>query len=262
MKNKYINKADFQKSIIEKVRPFEGKMLDQVKDYFRVETTWASNALEGNTLTLSETKVLIEDGLTVGGKPLRDLLEAVGHAEAYDFIFTLLKNKNITEENVKAIHYLFYKKIDEKEAGNYRQEQVVITGSNYPVTLPQNIKKEMEKLSAWIKSERSKFHPIEFAAELHKKFVFIHPFSDGNGRTARLLMNLALMQDGYLPAIIPFIRRVDYIGALEKAHRDPSDFITLIAEMETEEQKSFIRLLGLNDEQQISKEDSSWELEV
>lgn len=241
----YFKLADEQKKIIDQIRPFEGAMLEQVKDYFRIETTWSSNALEGNTLTISETKVLIEEGLTIGGKPLRDTLEAVGHAEAYDFIFTLINEKTITEKIIKEIHRLFYQKINSDEAGRYRTSQVIITGSAYGVVLPENIENEIGALIEWIKINRRQLHPIEFAANLHKYFIFIHPFFDGNGRTARLLMNLALIQDGYLPAIIPIIRRVDYMSSLEKAHRQSNDFITLIAEMEVEEQKALIRMLGL-----------------
>lgn len=147
----YFKLADEQKKIIDQIRPFEGAMLEQVKDYFRIETTWSSNALEGNTLTISETKVLIEEGLTIGGKPLRDTLEAVGHAEAYDFIFTLINEKTITEKIIKEIHRLFYQKINSDEAGRYRTSQVIITGSAYGVVLPENIENEIGALIEWIK---------------------------------------------------------------------------------------------------------------
>lgn len=240
-----INKIDLFQEKIQALRPLEGEMLDQIRDYYRVGITWTSNAMEGNTLTESETKVLLEDGLTVGGKPLRDVFEAVDHAKAYDFMFTLMKTYRIDEEAVLGIHKLFYQNIEPEYAGRYRNIPVIITGSHYPTTAPGKIKKEMEQLFQWIKQERSQMHPVEFAAQLHKRFVFIHPFKDGNGRVARLLMNLALIQDGYLPAVIPPILRMDYITFLERAHREDRDFIEFIAERELESQKEILRLFHI-----------------
>jgi len=238
-------KLDLYQSTINRLRPFEGEMLQQLKDFYRVGLTWTSNALEGNSLTESETKVLIEDGLTVGGRPLRDMFEAVGHAKAYDYMFTLLGNKEIRKEDILNLHKLFYQNIEEEFSGKYRDIPVVISGSNYPVTKVESIQSEIEGLCKWINAERKKYHPVEFAALLHKKFVFIHPFKDGNGRVARLLMNTALVQDGYLPALIPPILRSDYIRLLEKAHEDDRSFVNFIAERELESQKDFLRLLHI-----------------
>lgn len=241
----HLKKLDLYQNTINELRPFEGEMLKQIKDFYRVGLTWTSNALEGNSLTESETKVLIEDGLTVGGRPLRDMFEAVDHAKAYDYMFTLLANKEITEQNILYLHKLFYQNIDEEFAGRYRDIPVFISGSNYPVTKVENIKNEIEDLCKWMKTERKKYHPVEFAALLHKQFVFIHPFKDGNGRVARLLMNTALIQDGYLPALIPPILRSEYISLLEKAHEDDSSFINFITDRELESQKDFLRLLHI-----------------
>jgi len=238
-------KLDLYQSAINELRPFEGEMLKQIKDFYRVGLTWTSNALEGNSLTESETKVLIEDCLTVGGRPLRDMFEAVDHAKAYDYMFTLLGNKEITERDVLYLHKLFYQNIEEEFAGKYREIPVFISGSNYPVTKVENIQSEIEDLCKWIIAERKKYHPVEFAALLHKRFVFIHPFKDGNGRVARLLMNTTLIQDGYLPALIPPILRSEYITLLEKAHKDDRSFINFIAERELESQKDFLRLLQI-----------------
>lgn len=241
----HFKKIDLYQSKINELRPFEGEMLKQIKEFYRIGLTWTSNALEGNSLTESETKVLIEDGLTVGGRPLRDTFEAIDHARAYDYMFTLLANKEITEENILYLHKLFYQNIDEEFAGRYRDIPVFISGSNYPVTKKEAIKDEIEDLCEWIKSERKKYHPVEFAAILHKKFVFIHPFKDGNGRVARLLMNTALIHEGFLPALIPPILRSEYISLLEKAHKDDGEFIHFIAERELESQKDFLRLLHI-----------------
>lgn len=236
---------DLYKANIDECRPFEGEMLGQLKDYYRIGFTWSSNALEGNTLTESETKVLLEDGLTIGGKPLRYTFEAIGHAKAYDFMFTLLKNRTITERDILTLHQMFYESIESEHAGKYRDMDVFISGSKYPVAEPRRIQTEMEELFQWIEVEREKIHPVVFAAQLHKRFVFIHPFKDGNGRIARLMMNTALIQDGYLLAVIPPVLRHEYIQLLEKAHRDDKPFEEFIAEMVIESQKEVMRLMHM-----------------
>lgn len=236
---------DLYKHTIDERRPFEGEMLTQIKNYYRIGLTWSSNALEGNTLTESETKVLLEDGLTVGGKPLRYTYEAVGHAKAYDFMFTLLKNRVITESYILTMHQMFYESIEKDYAGKYRDVDVFISGSRYPVSETKHIQAEMDSLFQWIAKERNLFHPVVFAAQLHKCFVFIHPFKDGNGRIARLIMNTALIQDGYLPAVIPPVLRHEYIELLEKAHRDDKPFEQFIAERVIESYKEIMRLLHI-----------------
>jgi Fic family protein len=236
---------DLYKKEIDKHRPFVGDMLKQIKAYYKIGLTWSSNALEGNTYTESETKVLLEDGLTVGGKPLRETFEILGHGKAYDFMFTLIKGKEITEEHVLTMHKLFYEDIEENYAGKYRNINVIITGSKYPVTDYNNINFEMSELFNWINNNRQNYHPVEFAALLHKRFVFIHPFKDGNGRVARLLMNMTLIQDGYLLAIIPPILRNDYIALLEKAHKNDKAFVEFIAERVKESEKEIMRLLHI-----------------
>lgn len=233
------------KKLIDERKPFEGELLKQLKEYYRIGLTWSSNALEGNTLTESETKVLIEDGLTVGGKPLRYTFEALGHAKAYNFMFTLLKNKTIREKDIYTMHYMFYENIEKEYAGRYRDMHVFVSGSKYPVTEPDNIQIEMDSLFQWIMAERNNFHPVKFATQLHKRFVFIHPFKDGNGRIARLIMNTALIQDGYLPAVIPPVVRHEYIELLERAHRDDKPFEKFIAERVIESQKEIMRLLHI-----------------
>lgn len=236
---------DLYQAQINKRRPFQGELLKQLKAYYRIGLTWSSNALEGNTLTENETKVLLEDGLTVGGKPLRYTFEALGHAKAYDFMFTLLKNRTITERDILTLHRLFYENIDREHAGKYRDLDVFISGSKYPVTEPGDIRREMDEFFQWIEAERKRMHPVVFAAQLHKRFVFIHPFQDGNGRIARLIMNTALIQDGYLLAVIPPVLRHEYIQLLEKAHSNALPFQQFIAERVLESQKEIMRLLHL-----------------
>lgn len=240
-----LKKVDCFQKEINSLRPFEGDMLEQIQDYYRVGLTWTSNALEGNTLTESETKVLLEDGLTVGGKPLRDVLEAVDHAKAYDYMFTLLQSHSITEQTALRLHELFYRNIEPEYAGRYRDIRVIITGSHHPTTAPDKLDREMGRLFQWVKEERDHYHPVEFAAQLHKMFVFIHPYKDGNGRVSRLLMNTALIQDGFLPVIIPPILRREYVSLLERAHENDAPFTEFIAERELESQKEILRLFQI-----------------
>lgn len=161
------------------------------ENLYRVALTWSSNALEGNTLTEIETKILLEDGLTAGGKPLRDTYEAIGHGRAYDFMFSLLHGDGVSEEDILTLHKLFYKEIDEESAGKYRSIPVFISGSQFGVSAPENISHDMKDLIRWVDSEeRKSFHPVEQDALLHQKFVFIPPFIDGNGSVSRLLMNI------------------------------------------------------------------------
>ncbi|MCL2062121.1 MAG: Fic family protein [Firmicutes bacterium] len=240
------SRIDQLKFDVDKARPFEGDLLKELHAYFRVGLTYSSNALEGNSLTINETKILLEDGLTVGGKPLRDTFEALGHAKAYDFMFSLLRQHKITQKDILAMHKLFYSDIDAEQAGVYRNRAVFITGSEYPVTAIKDIQKEMNAFIQWIDAERENYHAVEFAALLHKKFVFIHPFIDGNGRLSRLLMNTVLIQRGYMLAIIPPILRSEYIKLLEKARTDDRPFIQFIADRVYETTKDVKRLLHID----------------
>lgn len=214
----------------------------QIREYYRIGLTYTSNALEGNSLTESETKIVLEDGITIGGKRLIEHLEVIGHSDAYTYLYDLVKKNEITEDDIKWLHHLFYFRIDEDKAGNYRTEKAVITGSKYPLPGPKELPDLMDQLIVAIGRFRKEKHPVEAAALAHKEFVFIHPFVDGNGRVARLLMNLILLQEGFEIAIIPPIMRNDYIRSLEKAHVDDSDFIQLIAKMLKETQQDYIRL--------------------
>lgn len=236
-------KVDIYKARIDDLRPFEGSMLKQIKDYYRIGLTYSSNALEGNSLTETETKVLLEDGLTVGGKPIRDYYEASGHAQAYDYIYAIAKDEPISEKHIRTIHRLFYTQIGPEKAGVYRQEKVIITGSKYPVPSPDKLPSLMSGFIAWLAQNENQLHPIEFSARAHKEFVFIHPFIDGNGRVARLLMNLCLIRAGYTIAIISPVLRGEYIMMLEKAHENERPFIRFIAECTAETQKDLLRLL-------------------
>jgi len=187
---------DALKAKIDAHRPLDPHMLNQVREYFRIGMAYSSNALEGNSLTETETKIVIEEGMTIGGKPIRDHLEALGHSEAYDLLFKMAKNREITEADIKELHKLFYYRIDSKQAGKYRKRRVIITGTNFIPPMPEMIPALMGAFIAGLPEIRLKSHPVEFAAIIHKELVTIHPFIDGNGRAARLLMNLGLLQAG------------------------------------------------------------------
>ncbi|MCK6440366.1 MAG: Fic family protein [Planctomycetes bacterium] len=193
-------------------------LVSNLDDWFAVELTYTSNAIEGNTLTRRETAVVIEKGLTVGGKSMREHLEAANHARALEFVRTRAERKPaiITARDILTIHGLILKGIDDDNAGAYRSVPVRIAGSSVVLPNPRKVPVLMDEFEAWL-GTRNKLHPAAFASEAHYRFVSIHPFVDGNGRAARLLMNLLLLQRGYPPAIIPKKDRLAYIGALEKA---------------------------------------------
>lgn len=237
-------KCRYYKKRIDALHPFPPETLASLKKYFRVGLTYTSNAIEGNSLTESETKVLIEDGLTVSGKPLRDIYETLGHAKAYGYIYDILSAKTITEDHIKTLHRLFYDQIDKDNAGTYRTQRVVLTGSHYPLPKPDRIPDKMKEYIDWFNTHEKTTDPVKFAALSHQKFVFIHPFIDGNGRVARLIMNLALLRAGYQICIIPPILRHEYIESLELAHIDTKPFIEFIAGRIIETEKDILRLFG------------------
>lgn len=244
-KNRIVD-IDKLKLELDKFRPLDENVLIQLKQYYKISLTYTSNAIEGNSLTETETKVVLEDGITIGGKPLKDHYEAVGHSEAYDSLYKLSQTKEISEVNILNLHNLFYRHIDADNAGSYRSKNVIITGSEFVPPSHKKVSELMHHFACSIPELRKNHHPVEFAALLHKELVTIHPFMDGNGRTARLLMNLALIQDGYVITIVPPIVRNDYIYALKQSQIDPKDdkpFINFISEMVYESMKDYIRLV-------------------
>ena len=242
LQKKY-TQADENNRKLSAYRPLPPETLKSLREYYRVGLTYTSNALEGNSLTESETKVVIEDGLTIEGKPLRDHYEAVGHAKAYDYIYNITEKEGLKEEDILSLHRLFYQQIDAEKAGHYRNVKVYVSGSRYAVAAVSKIPAEMQKLVKWYNDNEKKLHPVELAATLHQRFVFIHPFVDGNGRVARLLMNLALLRNGYTIAIIPAILRHEYIYSLETAHTRPEVFTDFIADRVIATQLDLLRLM-------------------
>jgi len=222
---------------------------DKVTKALDIEYTYESNRIEGNTLTLQETALVIEKGLTIGGKSLNEHLEAVNHQNAIEYIKELAKqNETITERNLLQIHYLILQGINNKQAGKYRNLQVLISGAKHVPPQPYLVQKEIESLFLWYNENKDKLHPVELSAEMHERLVTIHPFIDGNGRTARLLMNLILLQNGFPIAVLKgdIDSRFKYYSALETAqvecNKEP--FINLIIQNLGEMLQRMIRILG------------------
>ncbi len=226
------DKLTQKKNDLDIFRPLPPELINNLDDWFRVELTYTSNAIEGNTLTRRETAVVIEKGITVGGKSLKEHLEATNHAKALDFVHAIIEKNptHITSKDILVIHDIILKGIDDNNAGQYRNVAVRISGSAVVMPNPRKVPDLMDEFQIWLTSQHD-LHPIAFAAEAHYRLVTIHPFVDGNGRSARLLMNLLLMIYGYPPAIIRKRDRLAYIGALEKGQLGGSklDYEKLIA---------------------------------
>ena len=244
-----LSKIDEYKTIINNRRPLAKEEIKQLDDYFRIGLTYSSNALEGNTLTISETKVIIEDGITVGGKPLKDCFEAVGHAKAYDFMLSAARDVNFTfsEETILNLHRLFYVKLDEENAGKYRDIQVFISGAEYIPPTADEVVPLMREFISELNAKSKTKHPVLLSAFAHRRLVDIHPFVDGNGRTARLLMNLILVNKGYQIVTIPPVLRTEYINAIIISRRNGNfiDFEKFIAECLIESQKDYCRMFRI-----------------
>lgn len=239
-----LSKIDAIKIEVDKHRPFSPHMQQQLKDYFRIELTYTSNALEGNSMTATETKIVIEEGITIGGKTLKEHHEALGHSDAYSLMLDLATKGTITEQNILELHKFFYTRIDSSNAGIYRQQPVIISGTNTELPSPCKVPALMKNFVSKISSLHEEYHPVEYAALLHLNLVQIHPFIDGNGRTARLLMNLSLLQSGYFIAIIPPILRHDYHASIRTCKgSDPSPFIYFIAQAVYESGKDYLRMV-------------------
>lgn len=221
-----------KKRKLDRHRPLPDALVRNLDEWFRIELTYTSNAIEGNTLTRRETALVVEKGLTVGGKSLVEHLEAANHANVLDWVKEQIKHKHtqIGNKDILYIHEIILKGIDDVNAGHYRSIPVRIAGSTVTLPNPLKVPDLMADFTLWIQ-HASGLHPIELAAESHYRLVTIHPFVDGNGRTARLLMNMILLMHGYPAAIIRKRDRLVYLSALEKAQLGGSkeDYLQLIA---------------------------------
>lgn len=232
-----------QKELSEKMAEY--KNIKNIDEDFNIKYIYNSNAIEGNTLTLKETKVVL-DGITVGGKTIREHFEVLNHAEAILYIEDMVKNKEeLSEYFIKSIHNLILKNIDNDNAGRYRNQDVVISGAEHIPPSHIFVKEKMEAFINWYKDCKD-MHPALKAAKIHVDFVGIHPFIDGNGRVSRLIMNLELLKNGYQAINIKNDKKSQYYEALDIAHchNDYSKFYKLVAEYELtrlKEMLSFIK---------------------
>jgi Fic family protein len=217
-----------KKKQLDGYRPLSPETVRRLHDDFRVMFTYNSNAIEGNTLTLAETQMVLEYGMTVEGHPLREYLEATNHAEAFD-VLDELAEQQISLETVLKIHGLVMDKI-EKEAGQLRMVQVYIRGSNHTPPPARDVPLYMMQWVRWLESDDARrYDPLIRVAIAHHGFEALHPFTDGNGRVGRLLMNLMLMQEGYPPALVLREWRTRYIMALQAGNRgDYTEIVNLI----------------------------------
>lgn len=238
-------RIDALKRAIDNHRPFSATLVRSLHEKLLVEWTYHSNAIEGNTLTLSETKVVLE-GLTIGGKTIVEHLEAINHREAILFIEQIISSKGIlTEYTIRNIHSLILQGIDKHNAGAYRQENVLISGASHIPPKHYEVATLMEHLITEYRTRWESFHPVVRAMLLHGEFVKIHPFIDGNGRTARLLLNFELIRWGYPPVIIRKEQRATYYAALDTAHTamQYGPFLELVATALLESEKLWLSVL-------------------
>lgn len=204
---------DRLKAWLDSFRPLPPTVVAELRSRFDVQFTYNSNAIEGNTLTLSETEMVIRAGITIQGHPLVEHLEAVGHAQAIDYLETLAGEEAMGEREIRELHGLILRSIDPRTAGVYRSVDVKAAGTNYEYPSHFLVRELMAGFHQWLQASGN-LHPVDRAARAHLEFVAIHPFSDGNGRTARLLMNLLLLRAGYPIAIIANTQREAYIDAI------------------------------------------------
>ncbi|HCQ12073.1 Fic family protein [Flavobacterium sp.] len=231
-----LNEIDDLKKKLDTFREFDSFRIAQALE---LEYTFESNRIEGNTLTLRETDLVINEGLTISGKSMREHLEAINHVEAIGYIKQLMeRNFPFNERELLSVHNLILRGIIPEDAGRYRRVQVMIKGSSHMPPQPFIVPKEMEDYFIWYNENKGKLHPVILAAEMHERLVTIHPFIDGNGRTSRLVMNLILLQNGYVIANIKgdYDSRMNYYQALETAQTlgNKEDFLLFIAQIEKE----------------------------
>lgn len=241
-----LNQIDERKKQFDAKRPFPPHTLKSIREHLIVAWTYHSNAIKGNTLTLPETKVVLE-GITVSGKTLREHLEVINHREAIFYLEDRVqKTEDLTEEHMKNLHGILLKRISPEHAGAYRKENVLISGTPHIHPDFLLVSEQMKELMNWYHGEAQRLHPVERSAILHSLFVKIHPFIDGNGRTARLLLNLELMKHGYVPIVIPREKIAHYNSSLDLSHVKESytEFTLLIAELVKDTFDFYLKLIG------------------
>jgi Fic family protein len=245
---KLLNEIDIIKKQIDSLKPLNNLQLKKLNEYFFTEYTFESNKIEGNTLSLQETAMVIKEGLTIGGKSVKEHLEAINHNDAVTFINEIANgNEMLSERTIKDMHYLVLKSIETNNAGKYRNTEVRISGSKHEPPAFFEVPFKMQELISYFQLHKNNLHPVVLAADMHQILVGIHPFIDGNGRTSRLLMNLILLQNGYYIANIKgnLQSRLSYYKALESAHVNGnlSGFRLLIAKAVKDSLNEFYKLI-------------------
>ncbi|MFV8442350.1 Fic family protein [Flavobacterium sp. LB2P44] len=242
---KIIDEIDILKSKLDSFHEFDSYRITRTLE---LEYTFESNRIEGNTMTLQETDLVINEGLTISGKSMREHLEVINHQEAIAYIKDLTqRNSFINEREILSIHNLIVRGIYPEDAGRYRKVQVLIQGSSTIPPQPHLVAKEMDAFFIWYESHKSSLHPIVLAAELHERLVRIHPFNYGNGRTSRLVMNLILLQHGYEIASIKgdYETGIQYYKTLEtvQTKSNNEDFLIFIAQKEKESLQRYLTFI-------------------
>lgn len=218
-----------KKARLDSKRPLPSAVIKNLKEYFTIEWTYNSNAIEGNSLTLRETQMVLREGITIKGKSLREHFEAKNHEKAIAYLEEIVKPRyQLTENDILEFHGLVLDGIEEEFKARYRNGQVRIIGANF---LPPNYRKVdrfMKELIDFTNKNPKKLDIISHVTKIHHRFVWIHPFFDGNGRTARLITNLWLMKYGYPPSVILNNDRKKYYDALNRANKEDYDKLTLL----------------------------------
>ena len=245
-----LNEVDVLKEQLSTLRPLPEEALKKIQDALDIEYTYESNRIEGNTLTLQETALVVNEGVTISGKSMREHLEAINHTEAINYIKDIAKQDiEISERTIKEIHALILHGIDRENAGRYRTVPVMISGSTHMPPQPYLIEKQMEDFMCRFRQmEEEKVHPVLVAAYLHDELVRIHPFIDDNGRTSRLLMNLYLLRNGYVIITLKGSNdaKINYYKALEKSHTEhlTEDFQQLVVEAEITALQKYLSIMA------------------
>ncbi|MBI4237809.1 MAG: Fic family protein [Deltaproteobacteria bacterium] len=212
---------------LNRLRPLPRTAVSKLREHFKLEMTYNSNAIEGNSLTLKETFLVLHEGITIKGKPLKDHLEAKDHHAALDYLYELVGRDTrvtVSEHLICTLHQIITRETEREMAGRYRESNVMIGGAAHTPPDALDVPDHMRVLIQWLHAHQKTLHPVEFAALLHHRLVHIHPFLDGNGRTARLFMNLVLMKSGYpLVVILKNDRRKYYrvLSAADSGHLLP-----------------------------------------
>lgn len=214
-----IDRLEEKKQLLDAKRPLANVALERLREAINVEWTYNSNSIEGNTLTLNETRIVLEDGMTVKGKSMKEHLEITNHHDAIaDLEKLVISDSPILEKEILRLHSLVMLRIEKDFAGRLRNGNVRIVGANFTPPNALKVPDMLTELIGFVNANEMGLSPIVLASVFHHRFVWIHPFFDGNGRTVRLVMNLLLMRKGYPPAIILKNDRKKYYDALNKAN--------------------------------------------